>query len=384
MKQAAFALAFLALLSAPAFTQIPRTLSYQAVLTDNAGVPKPDGSYTITFRLYTSAAGGASLWSEAQTLPVKRGLFSAVLGSVTPIGTSISFDRQYWLSLQVSPDAEMAARLPLASVGYSFSALIADTARFSKGTVAAAPLALSAPVSNPNYVLSSTATGTGGGVLGVSDHGFGVVGAGTGATGVNYGVAGNSSSPDGMAVSGWNLATTGNAVGVRALTNSPSGWGAYASGGINGIGVVGQSLGTTGVNYGIAGNSSSPDGFAVSGRNLATTGNAVGVLGATNSSVGWGVYGVGGSGGIGVYRYWVPPVYGAGVSLRPASGSGVKHSEGWSESRSALPGSACTERQDSIHREIAGGCMASHSMRSATGSSVRTLRPPEAEGESGV
>jgi hypothetical protein len=320
MKQAAFTLAFLALLSTSALTQIPRTLSYQAVLTDNAGVPKPDGTYTITFRLYTSAAGGAALWTEVQTLQVKRGLFSAVLGSVTPIAPSVTFDRQYWLSLQVAPDAEMATRLPLASVGYSFSALMADSARYAKGTVAAAPLALAANVNNPNYVLSSTATGTGGGVLGVSDHGIGVVGEATGATGVNYGVAGNSFSPDGIAVSGWNLATTGTAVGVRALTNSPAGWGAFGSGGASGIGVVGQSLGTTGVNYGVAGNSSSPDGFAVSGRNLATTGNAVGVIGATNSSAGWGVYGAGGATGIGVIGVGATGIRGGSSS---ATGFGV-------------------------------------------------------------
>ena len=35
--------------------QIPRALSYQGVLTDNAGKPRPDGSYSFTFRLYTAA-----------------------------------------------------------------------------------------------------------------------------------------------------------------------------------------------------------------------------------------------------------------------------------------------------------------------------------------
>lgn len=103
------------------FAQIPHTLSYQAVLTDNAGTPKPDGMYTITFRLYTALSGGAAIWTEPQTLQVKRGLFSALLGSVTPFGVDLTFAQPYWLTLQVAPDAEMSPRLPLTSTAYSLS-----------------------------------------------------------------------------------------------------------------------------------------------------------------------------------------------------------------------------------------------------------------------
>jgi hypothetical protein len=38
------------------FSQIPRTLSYQGLLTDSLGNPKPDGVYTFTFRLYYVAS----------------------------------------------------------------------------------------------------------------------------------------------------------------------------------------------------------------------------------------------------------------------------------------------------------------------------------------
>ncbi|MBI1806970.1 MAG: hypothetical protein HYR76_07965 [Ignavibacteria bacterium] len=108
------------------YAQIPRTLSYQSVLTDNAGTPKPNGSYLITFRLYAAVNGGVALWTESQTLQVKRGLFSAVLGSITPIGANLTFAEPYWLSLQVAPDAEMSPRLPLTSVAYSFNSILAD------------------------------------------------------------------------------------------------------------------------------------------------------------------------------------------------------------------------------------------------------------------
>ena len=101
------------------YAQIPRTLSYQAVLTDNAGTPKPDGAYTITFRLYAAVSGGNALWTESQSVQVKRGLFSAVLGRVTPFAAYFTFTQPYWLSLQVAPDLEMTPRLPLTSTAYS-------------------------------------------------------------------------------------------------------------------------------------------------------------------------------------------------------------------------------------------------------------------------
>jgi len=101
------------------YAQIPRTLSYQAVLTDNAGIPKPDGAYNVTFRLFTALSGGVALWTETQALQVKRGLFSAVLGNVTPFGANLTFAQPYWMSLQVAPDLEMSPRLPLTSTAYS-------------------------------------------------------------------------------------------------------------------------------------------------------------------------------------------------------------------------------------------------------------------------
>jgi len=109
--------------------QIPRTLSYQGVLTDNAGKPRPDGSYTFTFRFYTSPTGGAAIWSESRSLPVKNGLFSTVLGDQTSFGAAVKFDQQYWLSIQVGNEPELSPRIPLTSVGYSLGAMRADTAK---------------------------------------------------------------------------------------------------------------------------------------------------------------------------------------------------------------------------------------------------------------
>ena len=127
IRPAAIFLSFL--LMSPAFGQVPRTLSYQGVLTDATGTPKPDGVYDFTIRLYTVASGGGALWSETKSLQIKRGLFSTILGSVTPLPASVKFDQQYWLSVQVASEPELSPRIQLTSVGSSFNALRADLAQ---------------------------------------------------------------------------------------------------------------------------------------------------------------------------------------------------------------------------------------------------------------
>ena len=109
--------------------QIPRTLSYQGLLADSSGAPKPDGTYNLTFHLYSVSSGGPALWTETQSAQAKHGLFSAILGSVNPIPDSVRFDQQYWLGIVVDSDPEFVPRLKLSSVGSSFSSIRADTAQ---------------------------------------------------------------------------------------------------------------------------------------------------------------------------------------------------------------------------------------------------------------
>ncbi len=111
--------------------QIPRTLSYQGVLTDSSGNPKPDNTYSLTFRLYEDALSGIVLWTEVKSLEVKRGLFSTILGDLTPLPDSLKFDRPYWLSIQVASEAELIPRIPLTPVGYSLHSVKADTANYA-------------------------------------------------------------------------------------------------------------------------------------------------------------------------------------------------------------------------------------------------------------
>src|SRR5436309_14817756 len=99
--------------------QIPRTIYFQGVLTDSTGSIKPDNSYSITFRLYETAFGGSASWTETKPVMVRRGLFSTLLGDQTPFGSSVQFDVQYWLSLQIESEPELSPRIALSAAAYS-------------------------------------------------------------------------------------------------------------------------------------------------------------------------------------------------------------------------------------------------------------------------
>ena len=120
--------------------QIPRTLSYQGVLTDASGNIKPDGPYSFTFRLYDVSSGGTALWTETETNTVKDGLFSTTLGDQTAFPASLTFDKPYWLGIEVESE-ELSPRIALTSSPYSFSALRADTAHVATSALAAIDLA---------------------------------------------------------------------------------------------------------------------------------------------------------------------------------------------------------------------------------------------------
>lgn len=45
-------------IAAPVPVQVPKTLSYQGVLTDDEGTAVPDGDYDLTFHIYDVASGG--------------------------------------------------------------------------------------------------------------------------------------------------------------------------------------------------------------------------------------------------------------------------------------------------------------------------------------
>jgi len=94
--------------------EIPKQISYQGVLTDEAGKPA-DGSYNITFRIYSE---GEPLWSETQDVEVSKGVFNTILGSREPL--NLPFDKPYLLGITVD-GTELQPRIPLTASPYSLN-----------------------------------------------------------------------------------------------------------------------------------------------------------------------------------------------------------------------------------------------------------------------
>ena len=100
-------------------------MSYQGLLTDEAGNPVADGQANLTFTLYDAATNGTMLWQETQEVDVARGLFNVILGSSNAL--NLPFDKPYWLGITIRTDAEMKPRTPLTSSPYSLNAPTAGT-----------------------------------------------------------------------------------------------------------------------------------------------------------------------------------------------------------------------------------------------------------------
>jgi len=114
----------LAMVFGTSVADVPQTMSYQGVLADGSGVPVPDGTYNLTFRLYSVAIGGTPLWSEIQALVVEDAIFNAILGSVTTL--NLPFDNPYWLGVSVDGGAELAPRVALTTAPYAFRTRYGD------------------------------------------------------------------------------------------------------------------------------------------------------------------------------------------------------------------------------------------------------------------
>lgn len=104
---------------------IPHLVNYQGMLTDNEGNPL-NGVHDLTFRIYAVPSGGTALWTTAHNdQDIVDGLFSVIL-SIPP---SVFDGADRYMGITVYPEAELAPRTRLTSVGYAYRAEVADTAK---------------------------------------------------------------------------------------------------------------------------------------------------------------------------------------------------------------------------------------------------------------
>ena len=108
-------------ISPMAHAAVPQVVSFQGRLTDARNTPR-NGLFSIVFEIYEQPAGGAPLWAETQnSVMVDNGIFSAQLGSVTPIPLSaLSADTRY-LSVTVAGET-LSPRQRLLSTPYALNA----------------------------------------------------------------------------------------------------------------------------------------------------------------------------------------------------------------------------------------------------------------------
>lgn len=113
-----------------AHAQLPRTMSYQGVLTNASGAPvNSPPAVAMTFSLFTTPTGGVPLWTESQSVSIIDGLFNVVLGTGTlTAGTVLGtqpFSGPYYLEITVSGET-LAPRSALSASPYAFRALSAE------------------------------------------------------------------------------------------------------------------------------------------------------------------------------------------------------------------------------------------------------------------
>ena len=82
--------------AAPAQEQLP----LQGFLKDSAGKPVTQ-DLSITFNLYEAETGGTPVFTETQTVSVKKGVWSARLGKTAAFPAAVKFDKEYYVGLDI-------------------------------------------------------------------------------------------------------------------------------------------------------------------------------------------------------------------------------------------------------------------------------------------
>jgi hypothetical protein len=101
------------------------SLSIQGSIQNSSGIALPDGQYELIFNIYDVATGGQAVWTETQPqVDIIRGLYSSILGLITPLtasGTDFNFTKPYYLGVTLKGNQEISPRAELSASAYSLS-----------------------------------------------------------------------------------------------------------------------------------------------------------------------------------------------------------------------------------------------------------------------
>jgi len=116
------------LMAGLASAEVPQKINYQGKIVDaTLGTPLV-GAHNVTFKLYDTATGGDTLWTESQVVSAdSAGVMSCLLGASKPI--AVSFDGPRWLEVEVNGET-LLPRREMTSVPYAF---LAERANHASG-----------------------------------------------------------------------------------------------------------------------------------------------------------------------------------------------------------------------------------------------------------
>ncbi len=101
---------------------VPRTISYQGLLTAPGGNTVPDGTYEITVGLYADALGQEQVWHDTYQAPVHNGVFNLYLGNgATPLPSSTEMNRPLWVGTSINGSEKMLPLTPLTASPYALN-----------------------------------------------------------------------------------------------------------------------------------------------------------------------------------------------------------------------------------------------------------------------
>jgi hypothetical protein len=296
-----------------ASASILRQVSYQGILTDDAG-QHLIGPHNLSFAIYADSSSTQALWVEAHPgVPIDDGLFNVILGGTVAFPDALFGTAPRWMGVTVDADVEMRPRTQITSVPWAFRTALADSSiavpshnhdsRYYTMPQLNTPGTINSP-SNPvdwtklKGVPAGFADGTDDGAGG-ADNDWTVVGNNLYST--PSGNVGIKTTTPRYPLHVMNPADSAYAYAIYGEASS-TGSTAYHDGvvginrgtGTNGSGVFGFASGTSGSVDGVGGRTNCPTGHGVLGVAAHTSGVNFGIFGQTLSSSGYAGYFLGG------------------------------------------------------------------------------------------
>src|SRR3990172_1845344 len=87
---------------APAKGAVPQMINFQGILRDTLGNVVSDGAHNATFAIYSDSNSTPPVWAETTSVTTERGLFTVLLGSVTPVATTVFESPSAWLGIEIA------------------------------------------------------------------------------------------------------------------------------------------------------------------------------------------------------------------------------------------------------------------------------------------